>query len=226
MTRQLSRRAMLAGTAGLIAAPAFAQTPAPNAQLGTPPSTITQPAARLVARPSGDLSRPRHRRRRRGVSAAFRRQCRAAPAVGGCLLGRGPARSSQGRYLVFSDVQASIRTAASGSPTRPMATGPAKATPTRPAAPPTRRGSPSPRSASPITRRSAAGSANCRPPSIAGTRAASSRWSYPSRSSPDPNGLCFSPDYKTLYVISAGAGPGDTGPGGKRDIHAFFNGVF
>src|SRR5690242_17762902 len=27
---------------------------------------------------------------------------------------------------------------------------------------------------------------------------------------PDPNGLCFSPDYKKLYVISTGKGPGDT----------------
>jgi len=38
---------------------------------------------------------------------------------------------------------------------------------------------------------------------------------------PDPNGLCFSPDYKTLYVASTGRGPGDTGPGGKRVIYAF-----
>ncbi len=38
---------------------------------------------------------------------------------------------------------------------------------------------------------------------------------------PDPNGLCFSPDYKKLYVISSGKGPGDTGPGGKRDMHVF-----
>ncbi len=38
---------------------------------------------------------------------------------------------------------------------------------------------------------------------------------------PDPNGLCFSPDYKTLYVISTGAGPGDSGPGGDRSIYAF-----
>src|SRR5262249_55079589 len=38
---------------------------------------------------------------------------------------------------------------------------------------------------------------------------------------PDPNGLCFSPDYKRLYVISTGKGPGDTGPGGKRDMHVF-----
>src|SRR2546425_789074 len=37
----------------------------------------------------------------------------------------------------------------------------------------------------------------------------------------NPNGLCFSPDYKKLYVISTGRGPGDTGPGGNRDMHAF-----
>jgi gluconolactonase len=37
----------------------------------------------------------------------------------------------------------------------------------------------------------------------------------------DPNGICFSPDYKTLYVISTGKGPGDTGPGGNRNIYAF-----
>ena len=38
---------------------------------------------------------------------------------------------------------------------------------------------------------------------------------------PDPNGLCFSPDYKTLYLISTGKGPGDTGEGGKGVIYAF-----
>ena len=38
---------------------------------------------------------------------------------------------------------------------------------------------------------------------------------------PSPNGICFSPDYKKLYVVSSGRGPGDTGPGGKRDVHAF-----
>lgn len=37
---------------------------------------------------------------------------------------------------------------------------------------------------------------------------------------PDPNGLCFSPDYKTLYVISTGPGPGQT-TGGKGVIYAF-----
>jgi gluconolactonase len=38
---------------------------------------------------------------------------------------------------------------------------------------------------------------------------------------PDPNGLCFSHDYKTLYVISTGKGPGDAGAGGKGVIYAF-----
>ena len=38
---------------------------------------------------------------------------------------------------------------------------------------------------------------------------------------PDPNGLCFSHDYKRLYVASTGKGPGDTGPGGKGEIYVF-----
>jgi gluconolactonase len=38
---------------------------------------------------------------------------------------------------------------------------------------------------------------------------------------PDPNGICFSPDHKKLYVVSTGKGPGDTGPGGKDDVHVF-----
>ena len=36
---------------------------------------------------------------------------------------------------------------------------------------------------------------------------------------PDPNGLMFSPDFKKLYVISTGKGPGDTGAGGKGNIY-------
>ena len=36
-----------------------------------------------------------------------------------------------------------------------------------------------------------------------------------------PNGLCFSPDHKILYLCSTGKGPGDTGPGGKGEIFAF-----
>jgi gluconolactonase len=38
---------------------------------------------------------------------------------------------------------------------------------------------------------------------------------------PDPNGLAFSPDFRTLYVASTGRGPGDAGPGGNGDLHAF-----
>jgi gluconolactonase len=38
---------------------------------------------------------------------------------------------------------------------------------------------------------------------------------------PNPNGLSFSPDYKTLYVVSTGRGPGDTGPGGNGELFAF-----
>ena len=38
---------------------------------------------------------------------------------------------------------------------------------------------------------------------------------------PDPNGLAFSPDFKRLYVVSTGKGPGDTGPGGQGDVFTF-----
>jgi gluconolactonase len=38
---------------------------------------------------------------------------------------------------------------------------------------------------------------------------------------PDPNGLCFSPDYRRLYVCSTGKGPGDTGPGGEGNVFVF-----
>jgi gluconolactonase len=37
----------------------------------------------------------------------------------------------------------------------------------------------------------------------------------------DPNGLDFSPDHKTFYLISTGPGPGDTGGGGDGKIYAF-----
>ncbi|MGH7052765.1 MAG: SMP-30/gluconolactonase/LRE family protein [Stellaceae bacterium] len=36
----------------------------------------------------------------------------------------------------------------------------------------------------------------------------------------NPNGVCFSPDYKTFYLINTGPGPGQT-KGGKGVIHAF-----
>jgi len=37
----------------------------------------------------------------------------------------------------------------------------------------------------------------------------------------DPNGLCFTKDYKTLLVCSTGRGPGDKHDGGPRTIFAF-----
>ena len=61
---------------------------------------------------------------------------------------------------------------------------------------------------------SAARSGSCRPTSTGGTRAGSSRSSSAGRDA-DPNGLCFSPDYKTLYVCGTGKGPGDTGPAAR-----------
>jgi gluconolactonase len=43
----------------------------------------------------------------------------------------------------------------------------------------------------------------------------------PEEQVPDPNGLCFSPDFMRLYVTSTGKGPGDTGPGGKGEVYVF-----
>ena len=38
---------------------------------------------------------------------------------------------------------------------------------------------------------------------------------------PDPNGLAFSHDRRTLYIVSFAKGPGDTGAGGNRSVYAF-----
>ena len=43
----------------------------------------------------------------------------------------------------------------------------------------------------------------------------------PEEQVPDPNGLCFSPDFRRLYVASTGKGPGDKGPGGKGEVYVF-----
>jgi gluconolactonase len=43
----------------------------------------------------------------------------------------------------------------------------------------------------------------------------------PEEQVPDPNGLVFSPDYRRLYVVSTGKGPGDAGPGGKGEVYVF-----
>jgi gluconolactonase len=37
----------------------------------------------------------------------------------------------------------------------------------------------------------------------------------------DPNGICFSPDFKKLYVVSTSKGPGDTGSGGQGELFVF-----
>ena len=52
--------------------------------------------------------------------------------------------------------------------------------------------------------------------STGGIRAASSTSWSPRTRFRIPNGLCFSPDYKKLYVISTGKGPGDTGTRRQR----------
>jgi gluconolactonase len=43
----------------------------------------------------------------------------------------------------------------------------------------------------------------------------------PEEQVPDPNGLTFSPDYKKLYIVSTGKGPGDKGPGGQGNVFVF-----
>jgi gluconolactonase len=43
----------------------------------------------------------------------------------------------------------------------------------------------------------------------------------PEEQVPDSNGIAFSPDYKKLYVVSTGKGPGDTGPGGTGNMFVF-----
>ena len=70
-------------------------------------------------------------------------------------------------------------------------------------------------------RRSAARSASCRPTVYRIDPSGNVDLVVTEEQVPDPNGLCFSPDYKKLYVVSTGKGPGDTGPGGKGDIYVF-----
>ena len=70
-------------------------------------------------------------------------------------------------------------------------------------------------------RRSARPSASCRPTAIASTPSGRVDLVVTEEQVPDPNGLCFSPDYKKLYVVSTGKGPGDTGPGGKGEVYVF-----
>src|SRR5260221_7774021 len=109
----------------------------------------------------------------------------------------------------------------SGSPTRPMATVPTKAILMSPGGPTNPEGKLNPRIGAPN-----AGL-------IGGKKRELSinvyRWDSSAKLDvvlteeqlPDPNVLCFAPDYKTLYVISTGRGPGDVGPGRQRVVYAF-----
>ena len=103
----LSRRTMLAGTAGLMGAAALAQEPASaqqNAKLGTPASVITSPPrdwARghpsIYPDPDVIVVDPSFNQVRRAIAGIQR-------VWTGALWAEGPAWSSQGQYLVFSDV--------------------------------------------------------------------------------------------------------------------------
>src|SRR5690349_25116687 len=111
----LSRRGLLAG-AGAVGATALAlrragaQTqPAPNAQLGTPASTITNPPrdwtpGRPSIYPDPDII---------VIDPAFRALVPGNSAIRrlwtGARWAEGPAWSNQGRYLVFSDVTGNVQ---------------------------------------------------------------------------------------------------------------------
>ncbi len=112
--RNPSRRSLIAGTAGIVGAAALArsvraQAPAPNAQLGTPPSTITIPPrdwspGHPAIYPDPDIV---------VVDPAFRQLFVGNAGLHrlwtGAFWAEGPAWSSQGQYLVFSDVQGNIQ---------------------------------------------------------------------------------------------------------------------
>src|SRR5271163_3319452 len=108
----LSRRRMLAGTAGLMGAAALAQESAlaqQNAKLGTPASVITSPPrdwARghpsIYPDPDVIVVDPAFLPLRRTQGAIYRLWT-------GALWAEGPAWSSQGQYLVFSDVAGNVQ---------------------------------------------------------------------------------------------------------------------
>src|SRR5580698_8259705 len=103
----LSRRSALAGAAGvgLIGTSAFAQ-PRPDAAMGTPPSVVSSPPRQWGRSASPDIYPdpdiividPAFKRSLLGITAIRR-------VWTGFKWAEGPAWSSQGQYLVFSDVQ-------------------------------------------------------------------------------------------------------------------------
>jgi gluconolactonase len=298
--RALSRRGLIAGAAGdagavALTRGAYSQTPSPSpdAQLGTPPSTITSPPrdwrpGRPSIYPDPDIV---------VVDPAFRQLFVGNAGIHrlwtGAFWAEGPAWSSQGRYLVFSDVTANIqyrciwddgRVTAFRNPSNnsngnsfdfqgrqlscedfnrrvvrwehdgsltviadnfegkalnspndivphpddsiwftdpPYGDRLSEGHPDEAGGPTNPQGLLKPGVGAPN-----AGVIGGRKRELP---TAVYRWDPSGRLDrvveesqlPDPNGICFSPDYKTLYVISTGAGPGDTGAGGKRDIYQF-----
>ena len=111
-----------------------------------------------------------------------------------------------------------IPTAATGSPIRPMAASSTRRAGCRGRAEQCRRTAESAASAS--LPASCPASANCRPTAIASTQAdASISWSARSRC-PIPTASLLARLQEAL-CRRTGKGPGDTGPGGKGDIHVF-----
>jgi gluconolactonase len=298
--RKLSRRSLVAGAAGIAGTAALlprgAQAqgaPAPNAQLGTPASTITQPPRdwspghpAIYPDPDIIVMDPSFRPLVPGNSGLHRLWT-------GALWAEGPAWSSQGQYLVFSDVEGNtqyryiwddgrvtafrkpsgntngnsfdfqgrqlscqdfdrrvIRWEHDGTMTviadnfegkalnspndivphkdgsiwftdPPYGDRLSEGHPDEAGGPANPQGQLNPRIGAPDA--GVIGGKKRELPT------AVYRWdpsgklevAVPETTLADPNGLCFSPDYQTLYVISTGAGPGDTGPGGDRAIYAF-----
>ncbi len=292
----LSRRTMLAGTAGLMGAAALAQEPASaqqNAKLGTPASVITSPPrdwARghpsIYPDPDVIVVDPSFNQVRRAIAGIQR-------VWTGALWAEGPAWSSQGQYLVFSDVAGNtqyryiwddgrvtqfrrpsfnsngnsfdyqgrqlstedffrrvVRWEHDGTMTviadsyqgKPLNspndlvphpdgsiwfTDPPYGDSIPEGHPDEAGGSTNPQGIlNPRIGAENAGAIGGRKRELPN---ATYRWDPSGRLDvaiseeqlPDPNGICFSPDHKTLYVISTGKGPGDTGPGGNRVIFAF-----
>src|SRR5262245_53832577 len=102
MTERLTRRSLLAGTAGLAGAAALASRPAQaqpaaNAQLTTPPRDWSPGHPSIYPDPDIIVVDPSFRSLAPGNSAVRRLWT-------GAQWAEGPAWSSQGQYLVFSDV--------------------------------------------------------------------------------------------------------------------------
>ncbi|MGC2200875.1 MAG: SMP-30/gluconolactonase/LRE family protein, partial [Stellaceae bacterium] len=110
--RSLSRRGVLGGTAGLIGTAAL--TPAAlraqqNANLGTPASVVTNPMRQwdvhnpsIYPDPDVIVVDPSFLPLRRYQGAIYR-------VWTGALWAEGPAWSSQGQYVVFSDVSGNVQ---------------------------------------------------------------------------------------------------------------------